>query len=145
MRLASSVAYVAHEGQVRKGSGEPYFMHPIRVEVAVSNRGWKARCIALLHDTVEDTPVTLDALRAIGFPDHIVRDIDALTRREGEVYADFVQRTCRDGSQDALHVKLADIFDNLNDPGWEIPSGMVRRYRKAQVLIEDEIDRRTAA
>ncbi|CAN8068910.1 unnamed protein product [Agarophyton chilense] len=63
---ALEVATVAHRGQLRK-SGEPFIVHPIAVAAILADLRMDRDCIiaGLLHDTVEDTPVTLDELEAL--------------------------------------------------------------------------------
>lgn len=67
---ALTLADIAHEGQLRK-SGEPFIIHPVAVAVILAElRLDRDTLIAgLLHDTVEDTPVTLDELE-VGIRDH---------------------------------------------------------------------------
>lgn len=59
--LAYDVAGKAHEGQRRRGNGEPYVNHPIRVAKTVSEAGGDEEQViaAVLHDTVEDGSLTL--------------------------------------------------------------------------------------
>jgi GTP pyrophosphokinase len=63
VRKAFDLARKLHEGQLRK-SGEPYFMHPVAVAQKIARVGADADTIiaTLLHDTVEDTPITLDEI-----------------------------------------------------------------------------------
>src|SRR5690554_5665418 len=62
---AYQVAEKAHRGQVRK-SGDPYITHPVAVATILADLGMTPSTLAaaLLHDTVEDTEYSLDALRA---------------------------------------------------------------------------------
>jgi GTP pyrophosphokinase len=62
---AYEVAAEAHEGQLRK-TGDPYISHPLAVALMLAEHGLDEATVAaaLLHDTVEDTPVTLDDLRS---------------------------------------------------------------------------------
>lgn len=55
----------AHRHQVRKGSDTPYISHPYAVGMMLARAGFDGEVVAagILHDTVEDTPVTLDELR----------------------------------------------------------------------------------
>ncbi len=53
------------------------------------------RIVAILHDVVEDTDWTFDRLRTEGFAEPVLEALDAVTRREGESYEDFVQRAAR--------------------------------------------------
>ncbi|KAJ8901716.1 hypothetical protein NDN08_003922 [Rhodosorus marinus] len=63
---ALTLADIAHEGQLRK-SGEPFIIHPVAVAVILAElRLDRDTLVAgLLHDTVEDTPVTLDELESL--------------------------------------------------------------------------------
>ena len=106
---AVALAALAHAGQKDK-AGEPYLLHPLRVMLRLA--GEDARIIAVLHDAVEDTEVTLDDLRKKGFSEAVVRGVDALTRREGETYEAFIDRLAPDAL--ARQVKLADLEDNMD-------------------------------
>lgn len=107
--LALKIAIKAHEGQKDK-SGREYIMHPIRVaERCVSA---KAKIVALLHDTIEDTEVTPDFLRSQGFPEEIMEGILSVTKQEGETYEDFVCRAAKNPL--GKDVKQADLEDNMD-------------------------------
>lgn len=103
------MAAVAHAGQQDK-SGKPYILHPLRVMAAV--HGYDEKIVAILHDTVEDTSVTLDGLRAAGFSDYVVDAIDRLTKRPGEDRITAAKRAM--GNVLSRVVKLADVNDNLD-------------------------------
>src|SRR5947208_14635665 len=66
---ALQIAARAHEGQVDK-EGLPYILHPLRVMDGVE--GTEAKIVAVLHDAIEDTPVTADDLRREGFDEAVV-------------------------------------------------------------------------
>jgi (p)ppGpp synthase/HD superfamily hydrolase len=70
------------------------------------------RMAAVLHDVVEDTDWTLEALRERGFPEQVVVAVDHLTRREGESYDAFVLRAA--AHPVARRVKVADLEDNMD-------------------------------
>ena len=78
---AIEIAAAAHAGQLDK-AGQPYILHPLRVMLRVSNDA--ERMAAVLHDVVEDTPVTLAQLTESGFPAEVLAAIEALTKRPGE-------------------------------------------------------------
>ncbi|MBN2472042.1 MAG: HD domain-containing protein [Anaerolineae bacterium] len=124
------LAAQAHRGQQDK-NGQPYILHPLRLMLAVS--GEDAQTAAVLHDVVEDTPVTLDELRAAGFAEAVVAAVDHLTRREGESYEAFIQRIKPHPL--ARRVKLADLRDNMDvlrlDTIDEGAVARLRRYRAA--------------
>ena len=69
-----------------------------------------AKIVALLHDVIEDTPVTAEDLRREGFDEAVLAAVDCLTHRNGESYADYVVR-CK-GNVIARRIKLADLEDN---------------------------------
>jgi len=62
---AMEMARLAHEGQFRK-SGEPYILHPVAVALTIAELGMDedSICAALLHDVIEDTPITADDVEA---------------------------------------------------------------------------------
>ena len=133
--LALNLAIVKHEGQCRKGTGEPYINHVIRV--AESVYGWKAKTIAYLHDLVEDTNITLDILLEIGFTDEIVECVDVLTRRVDQSYDDYIARVKNCQYDIVRQIKLADLKDNLRDiddiPG--MSNSRKLRYVNAQAIL----------
>jgi (p)ppGpp synthase/HD superfamily hydrolase len=106
---ALRVARQAHAGQVDKG-GSPYLGHVMRVAATVAQGGDELQAVALLHDVVEDTDVTLDQLARQGFPTPVIEAVDALTKRDGEEYGDYLDRVC--ANEWARLVKLADLKDN---------------------------------
>ncbi|MBB5808287.1 (p)ppGpp synthase/HD superfamily hydrolase [Saccharothrix ecbatanensis] len=106
---AIRIARAAHEGQVDK-SGKPYIDHPLRVMGRVS--GEHARMAAVLHDVVEDTPVTDSDLLAAGCPPEVVATVLALSHRDGEGQEDYLARVRADPV--AVEVKRADIADNTS-------------------------------
>ena len=106
---ALQIAMRAHEGQKDK-AGQDYVMHPIRVAERCDDP--RAKVVALLHDTIEDTDVTADYLREEGFTEEIVEAVLAVTRREGEDYEAFVRRAAQ--NELGRMVKLADLEDNMD-------------------------------
>jgi (p)ppGpp synthase/HD superfamily hydrolase len=99
----------AHAGQVDK-AGQPYVLHPIRVMMRLATL--EERVVALLHDVVEDSDLTLDDLRARGFSPAVVAAVDCLTKVEGETYDAFVSRVLTDPL--AARVKIADLLENID-------------------------------
>ena len=132
--LAVTVATRAHKGQVRK-DGTDYISHPVRVAVRCDTK--EQKIVALLHDVVEDTDMTLDELRELGFDRHIIEAVDAMTKRPGEVYLDeFIPRCKADPI--ARVVKLADIDDNMEDQSALDPEEakfLSNRYTKAREIL----------
>lgn len=110
MESAILLATAAHAGVTDKTGREPYIFHPLRVMLAVP-RDPIIRAVAVLHDCVEDTTVTLKDL-AEDYPEAVVEAVDALTKREGEVYRDYIARVA--ANDIARLVKLTDLADNLD-------------------------------
>jgi (p)ppGpp synthase/HD superfamily hydrolase len=106
---ARAIAAQAHRGQSSK-TGEPFIDHVRRVAESVT--GDEEKVVAWLHDVVEKGPGwSLERLLAAGFPVRVVEAVDAMTKREGEEYFDFVRRSIADPV--ARPVKRADLTDNL--------------------------------
>ena len=109
LERAIAIAAEGHAGQFDK-AGQPYILHPIRVMLRVS--GASERIAAILHDVVEDTPVTLDQLAKEGFSREVVDAVDALTKRRGENRIDAAKRAA--ANPIARVVKLADNAENMD-------------------------------
>ena len=125
------IAAQAHLGQKDK-VGEPYILHPLRMMLRF--RSETEMIVAVLHDVVEDSPDwDFERLRAEGFSAEIVEAVDHLTRREGESYEEFVERSGQNPL--ARRVKLADLEDNMDLTRLRTLSGNDRarfaRYHKA--------------
>jgi len=129
LNRAVSIAIAGHAGRRRK-DGQFYITHPFAVMDLVETV--EEKIIAVLHDIVEDTNVSLEELRR-EFPSDIVDDIDAVTRRDGESYREFIQRIKIRGGR-AVSVKLADIDHNLEDQSAlsaDERDFLTRRYMRA--------------
>ena len=107
---AIAIAAAAHHGQVDKG-GRPYVLHPMRVADQFSDE--HLQTIAVLHDVVEDTELSLGDLKNFGFEEPILTALDYLTREKGQPYLAYIARVA--GNDDAAAVKFADLEDNLSD------------------------------
>ncbi|WP_104135045.1 bifunctional (p)ppGpp synthetase/guanosine-3',5'-bis(diphosphate) 3'-pyrophosphohydrolase [Cryobacterium sp. Y62] len=131
---AYTAAERAHDGQMRR-SGEPYITHPVAVAQILADLGIGTKTIAaaLLHDTVEDTDYTLDALRA-DFGDEIAMLVDGVTKLDKVKYGDSTQaETVRKMivamSKDirVLIIKLADRLHNARTWGFVPNESAVRK------------------
>ena len=125
-----------HDGQVDKG-GRPYIEHPLRVMNRVTSDDEKLA--AIMHDLLEDTELSSTDLAVAGCPSRVLQALDALTRRSGETYDDFVKRAAEDRL--ARVVKLADIDDNLDPERLALlnPDEAARlreKYRRARAIVE---------
>jgi GTP diphosphokinase / guanosine-3',5'-bis(diphosphate) 3'-diphosphatase len=115
-------AEIAHEGQTRL-SGEPYVRHPLAVAEILADLRLDTTTLtaALLHDTVEDTPIGLGDIEA-EFGNEVARIVDGLTKldrlefRSGELaQAENVRKmiVAMAGDIRVLLVKLADRLHNM--------------------------------
>jgi (p)ppGpp synthase/HD superfamily hydrolase len=109
LERAIEIAAGAHAGQFDK-AGQPYILHPLRVMLRMTSA--HERMAAVLHDVVEDTPVSLAQLVAEGFAPEVVAAVDALTKRAGESRIDAAHRAAADPV--ARQVKLADNAENMD-------------------------------
>lgn len=124
IRKAFDVALDAHKDMRRK-SGEPYIYHPIAVaEIVTSEIGLGAKSIvcALLHDTVEDTDLTVEDMRRM-FGDKVAQIIDGLTKlssvldiqEDKSLQAENFRKMLLTMSSDirVILIKLADRLHNM--------------------------------
>jgi guanosine-3',5'-bis(diphosphate) 3'-pyrophosphohydrolase len=111
MNLTTAIimAAEAHEGQTDK-HGEPYILHPLRVMLAMKHED--ERIVAVLHDVVEDTEVTLDELTTAGFSPEVVAAVNAISRDRFESSQQYYDRIKLNPL--ARRVKLADLTDNMD-------------------------------
>lgn len=98
-----------HYGQTDKG-GEPYMGHVARVAEHCETD--TQRMVGLLHDLLEHTDVTKQQLLDEGFPEPVVEAVDAISRREGEDYEQYVRRLGPNAL--ARRVKIAELIDNMD-------------------------------
>lgn len=140
LERAIAIAAEAHAGEVDK-AGAPYIHHPLRVMDGCE--GAEAKIVAVLHDLVEDTDWTLEGLRAEGFSEAVVSGVDAVTRRDGEVYLEFVARARAHPL--GREVKRADVLENLDigriaEPKLQDYRRLVRYVKALAVLDGFELE-----
>jgi len=138
---AYEVAERCHRGQLRR-SGDPYISHPLAVATIVAELGMEAPtlCAALLHDTVEDTAMSLaDISREFG--EEVGRLVDGVTKldkvrygesAEAETIRKMVVAMARDPK--VLIVKLADRLHNVRTVSW-LPPDKQQRIAKQTLEI----------
>lgn len=114
-------------GQHRDKAGQPYMFHVMRVAERMDTDA--ERVVALLHDTLEDSP-SYEAQEAIldrvaeNYGHYFTTAIRELTRRKNEEYMSYIRHLCSNAV--AVKVKLADLSDNTN------------RYRMEKLAPSDQ-------
>ncbi|MBB1473688.1 MULTISPECIES: bifunctional (p)ppGpp synthetase/guanosine-3',5'-bis(diphosphate) 3'-pyrophosphohydrolase [unclassified Luteimonas] len=142
VRRAWAVGAAAHAGQVRK-SGEPYITHPVAVAQVLAEQKVDLETLvaAILHDTIEDTPLGRDAL-AGEFGEAVAELVDGVTkldklqfanRREAdaESFRKMMLAMARDLR--VILIKLADRLHNMRTLGAQSPEA---RQRIASETLE---------
>ncbi len=126
-----------HAEQKRK-SGDPYITHPLAVTTILAGIGMTEPTLvaALLHDTVEDTPYTLDECRR-DFGDEVALLVDGVTKLDKVVYGDSanaetIRKMIVAMSRDirVLVIKLADRLHNMRTLRFVKPSTQERKARE---------------
>jgi (p)ppGpp synthase/HD superfamily hydrolase len=105
---AFTIAIYSHMGQTDK-AGNPYILHPIRLFTQVHTN--KTKIVALLHDVIKDSNLTLEKLKPY-FSNNVIEALDAITKKPGEEYMDYLARV--NTNEIARHVKYLDLRDNLD-------------------------------
>jgi (p)ppGpp synthase/HD superfamily hydrolase len=150
MRFAAA----AHHTQKEPGHDLPYLVHVVSVAAEViaalpttklANPELAVTC-ALLHDTVEDTPVTLDEIRA-RFGEAVGAGVAALTKNTSlpkpEQMPDSLRRI-REQPPEIAVVKLADRVTNLSAPPHYWPKDKCAAYRLEAITIADALGHASA-
>ncbi|MER7313672.1 RelA/SpoT family protein [Streptomyces halstedii] len=133
LRRAYVLAESSHRGQMRK-SGEPYITHPLAVTLILAELGAGTTTLtaSLLHDTVEDTEVTLDQVRE-QFGDEVCYLVDGVTKlekvdygaaAEPETFRKMLVATGNDVR--VMSIKLADRLHNMRTLGVMRPEKQAR-------------------
>ncbi|MFE6493281.1 RelA/SpoT family protein [Streptomyces sp. NPDC057748] len=133
LRRAYVLAESSHRGQMRK-SGEPYITHPLAVTLILAQLGAETTTLtaSLLHDTVEDTDVTLDQVRE-QFGKEVCYLVDGVTKlekvdygaaAEPETFRKMLVATGDDVR--VMSIKLADRLHNMRTLGVMRPEKQAR-------------------
>ncbi|GGV04652.1 kinase [Streptomyces litmocidini] len=136
------LAESSHRGQFRK-SGEPYITHPLAVTLILAELGAETTTLtaSLLHDTVEDTEVTLDQVRR-EFGDEVAYLVDGVTKVEKIDYGaaaepeTFRKMLVATGSDvRVMSIKLADRLHNMRTLGVMRPEKQARIARVTRDVL----------
>ena len=135
LESAIATAAKAHEGQTDK-AGKPYILHSLRVMLNVKGC-IPEQCAAVLHDVIEDTDITAEALLELGFSKEVVDAVVLLTRSKDEDYMEYVKRL--KANPIARAVKLADLSDNMDMSRIANPTekdlARLEKYKKAKSIL----------
>lgn len=137
---AIALAQTAHANQVDK-AGAPYIGHPLRVMNNLTTVAEKI--VGVLHDSIEDSELTLEDLENAGFPDEVLEAIEAITKKPREDYQAYLNRVM--GNALALRVKIADMLDNMDikriaeptDKDWK----RLRKYQEVLPKLQAALSR----
>lgn len=143
IKEARILAHRAHQGQLRKGSSNPYIEHPERVFdkiMTLLNPTEEMLCAALLHDVLEDCPqITEDEILA-ATNKTTLRIVQEMTNPSKEIVMPRAERKQMDRNHLAKCstytklIKLADRIDNLNDMKG-MDRGFCRLYALESALL----------
>ena len=137
LHKAITIAFEAHQGQ-SSINGEPYILHPLRLLIKAKSN--EERIIAILHDVIEKTNISLSDLKNKGFDQNIISSIDSLSRRKSESYFDYIGRIMQ--NRISVKIKLLDLADNIkihsenNDNG--IYDVKINQYKNALKQIRSK-------
>ncbi|GAB2940237.1 hypothetical protein GCM10027280_30810 [Micromonospora polyrhachis] len=148
LRRSYAIAESMHRGQFRK-SGEPYITHPLAVAEICADLGMDTTTLvaALLHDTVEDTHYTLQALTE-DFGPEVAHLVDGVTKFDKAFYgkaaeAETIRKMIIAAGKDVrvLIIKLADRLHNMRTLGVRSPASRARIARATQEVLVPLCDR----
>ncbi len=145
--IDDALALVAkHFRGMQDEDGEPYVMHCLRVLHGTSSPD--AQLVGLMHDLVEDTAVTLDDLREIGFSPAVIEGIDLVTHRATDTYADYVIKL--KSNKIARDAKMSDLRDNASmnrvlyrESSTASDSRRIQRYVLSYQFLDNRLDEAT--
>jgi (p)ppGpp synthase/HD superfamily hydrolase len=143
IRHAATFAYLAHRGQTRKYDGRPYICHPAAVARLVSTvtNDEDMICAAWLHDTVEDTIVTIDMIQTF-FGDRVAAMVADLT--DISVPSDGNRATRKEIDRNhtaaaldsSQTIKLADLIHNTESIVAHDPDFAVVYLKEKELLLQ---------
>lgn len=147
---AAAFAREKHEGQLRKYTGEKYFVHPLSVATTVSLCHYATEQMvagALLHDVVEDCGVELLEVSS-RFGGDVGRYVDELTKRD-YLHAEWARpkrKAYEAGrlsgiSAQGQTIKLADLIDNTRSMIWGDRDFAYLYLEEKQVLLNESLTR----
>ena len=129
---ALKIMFDKHKNQVDK-AGVPYVFHPFHVAESMPNED--TTCVALLHDTIEDTDLTLEDLKKEGFNDNVLSALSLMTHTDDMDYYDYVARLSLNPI--SATVKISDLNHNSDISRLtNVDDAAIQRLEKYKVCIE---------
>lgn len=136
-KKALKLSFEAHKDQVDK-SGMPYVYHPFHLAEQMKDED--TTIVALLHDVVEDTDITVDDIRKMGFSNEVCKALSLMTHDDSVPYMDYIKKL--KGNQIAKTVKLADLKHNSDMTRLDVVRDKdrqrVKKYKEAELLLSAE-------
>ena len=106
-KKALKLSFEAHKDQIDK-SGMPYVYHPFHLAEQMKDEN--TTIVALLHDVVEDTDITIDDIRKMGFNEEVCEALKLMTHDDNVPYIEYVKKL--KSNPIAKTVKIADLKHN---------------------------------
>jgi len=136
LERAIEIAVAAHKGAVDKG-GQPYILHPLAVMMDLKTD--KEKIVGVLHDVVEDTDWTFEALKEEGFSEEVIEALRSVTKSDSDSsYIDFIERA--KANFIGRNVKIADLKHNMDLSRIHSISNLdlerFERYKKSLEILE---------
>ncbi len=135
-KRAMALCFEAHKEQKDK-SGMPYVFHPFHLAEEMETED--ETVAALLHDVAEDTDITLEEIREMGFSEAVMEALRLLTHEPGTPYMEYVRKIKENPV--ARAVKQADLkhnsdltrLDNVDEKALK----RVEKYKEALKILEE--------
>ena len=135
-KKALQICFEAHKDQVDK-SDLPYIHHPLHLAEQMTDE--VTTIVALLHDVLEDSPITMDRLAKEGFPAEALEAIALMTHGDDVNYMDYVKKIKQNPI--AKTVKLADLAHNSDTTRLDVVTAKdlerVDTYNQAKALLNE--------
>ena len=137
LERAISIALDVHRGQTDR-NGRPYILHPLHIMLQMDDEA--EMIAAVLHDTIEDSEMTLEELREEGFSGEVLTAVELLTHdKESTPYEDYVRRLKPNPM--ARKIKMADLKHNMDirrmDRVQESDLARLQKYHRAWRILTE--------
>jgi len=131
---ALNLMYEAHKGQKDKGN-IPYVFHPYHIAEQMNTED--EIIVALLHDVIEDTNITLEDIKSYGFNNNILEALKVITHDKNINYIDYINKISK--NKLATKIKIRDLKHNIDISRIPNPTeedyNRVNQYKKALEIL----------